>query len=71
MGESDRQRREGLGLAALVLERFIECTDAQQIIISSYGLREGIVAEMQISTCSTAIPLNCGGAGAVPAPVAR
>ncbi len=48
----------------LVLERFIECTDAQQIIISSYGLREGIVAEMQDLDMLHRDPLIAGGAGA-------
>ncbi|MFO1187611.1 MAG: Ppx/GppA family phosphatase [Alphaproteobacteria bacterium] len=49
MEEADRaaQRREGLVTAAIVLERFIDIANAQDVVISAYGLREGIVAERQ------------------------
>lgn len=47
MEEADRQRREGLVTAAIVLERVIEVTGAHEVVVSAYGLREGIVAERQ------------------------
>jgi exopolyphosphatase/guanosine-5'-triphosphate,3'-diphosphate pyrophosphatase len=45
--DSDRQRFEGLPTAALVLERLLDHTGAAQVVVSAYGLREGIVAEIQ------------------------
>lgn len=42
-----KKRLEGLPLAALVLERLIEATDCRNVMVSAYGLREGIVAEAQ------------------------
>lgn len=47
MEEADRLRREGLVTAALVLERVIDVTGAHEVVVSAYGLREGIVAERQ------------------------
>jgi exopolyphosphatase/guanosine-5'-triphosphate,3'-diphosphate pyrophosphatase len=47
MEDGDRQRHEGLVMAALVLERFIDAANAQEVVVSAYGLREGIVAERQ------------------------
>jgi len=42
-----KKRLEGLPLAALVLERVIELSACRNVIVSAYGLREGIVAEAQ------------------------
>ncbi|MFZ1988630.1 MAG: Ppx/GppA family phosphatase [Alphaproteobacteria bacterium] len=42
-----KKRLEGLPLAALVLERLVEATSCKEVMVSAYGLREGIVAEAQ------------------------
>lgn len=60
MEESDRQRREGLVMAATVLERFIDYAGAQQVVVSQYGLREGVVAEIQGLESPSNDPLLAG-----------
>ncbi len=42
-----KKRLEGLPLGALVLERLVEATGCRNVMVSAYGLREGIVAEAQ------------------------
>lgn len=62
MGGASKKRAETLPFAAVVLESLIERLGIRQVVISAYGLREGLLFESMDATSRSDDPLVMGAA---------